>query len=54
MKKLCAKDKVFCKKDGQDTYYIANYYYIYNVDWQHPAPTSLSLCIIPPLGLHGG
>ena len=24
MKKLCAKDKVFCKKDGQDTYYIAN------------------------------
>ena len=33
------KDKVFCKKDGQDTYYIANYYYICNVGWQHSAPT---------------
>ena len=29
----------FCKKDGQDTYDIANYCYICNVDWQHSAPT---------------
>ena len=32
------KDKVFCKIDGQDTYYITNYNYICNVDWQHSAP----------------
>ena len=32
------KDKVFSKKDGQDTYYIANYNFICNVDWQHSAP----------------
>ena len=32
------KDKVFSKIDGQDTYYIANYNYICNVDGQHSAP----------------
>ena len=40
MKEPWAKGKVFCKKDGQDTYDIANYYYICNVDGQHSAPTS--------------
>ena len=36
--KMWDKDKVLCKKEGQDTYYIANYNYICNVDWQHSAP----------------